>query len=196
MTHIHYIIVSTKGHTLPDFPLRGYASHSGRLDIIARSIVALFNKPKTNRKLTFILLGPPGLPLIATINGARLGKVIRSEDDALAILLQALRDQPTEYLEITRTTRPLSWLREFLEKRSECTRIYLSERGVNIHEKIPVLLDSKCLLVMLGAREDPPQEYVSTFLEKNGYVISIGPRSYLTSHCIVYLEYLLGLYKS
>jgi len=196
MVYVHYIIVSTKGHTLPDFPLKGYASHSGRLDIIARSIVALFNKPRANRKLTLILLGPPSLPLIATIDGASLRNSLWSENDGLNILLKALRGESAEYLEIVRSANPISWLTDFLKKRHNCVKVYLSEKGDDIHQKISVLRNSRCILVLLGAKEDPPSEYARVFLEENGYMLKLGPRSYLTSHCIVYLEYLLGLYKS
>jgi len=174
-----FILKASEGRTAPDFSLRSLAG-PGRMDLIARCIVAAFYTPEGPRRdamLTIVLEGQPDPPVSLTFHGERMGRALMSEIEAAEIVLDALSGRRVEGISKERKglERIVSEYRGW-----GFSLYYLHEEGedsskVNFEESSAFILGdqkgldakSERLLDEIGAKR-----------------VSLGPYSYLASHCI------------
>ncbi len=186
-----YLMISPTARTSPDFPLRGYAGPSGRLDVIARSITTLLSLPKFEDELFLsVLLGPPKPPkaLFVTrscVSGRPSEKSLMEIFRKLLLVNEykgclALSLSPEEVITII--------------KRNEFKLIYLYEKGEDISDNLNLITDKKVAFIT-GSHVDLPED-LNRFLKKvKAKEISLGPKSLLLSHALFYVHYLRLLKK-
>lgn len=175
-----FIVKASEGRTAPDFSLKSLAGSAGRMDLLSRCIVATFSTPKGARKdtlLEMVLEGAPNPPVSMTIDGNRLEKPPGSEMEAARMIHDSLGGIAIGGISLKR--RPFQEsVRQYLS--GGHSLFYLHEEGKDsrgqVYGEKPafVLGDHKGL--------DPASE---RFLDRVGAVrVSLGPYSYLASHCI------------
>ncbi len=179
-----YIVLSPTAATSPDFPLKGYAGPSGRLDVVARAMTAPLHFDREAVSIG-ILLGPPRPPL--TIMGYRdcLGSGERS---AMTALRLALQGRPPKGCMAVKAGH--DFILHVLAK-SGFNIIYLSEKGEDLALK-PDVVECRCAY-FAGAHVDIPPNIESDILESAKAIISIGLRSLLTSHVFAFIAWLRGI---
>lgn len=179
-----YITQSKTATTSPAFPRKGIASHSGRLDVIARMLrsALLTQEEGIRRDTTFIavLEGPPKPPLTLVFRGNTLNCDLMYEREAVECIRSCMKGE-TEGCEAKHIT-----LNDVL-KGIGVPIILLREDGIDISK---VNVSGKSVAFLIGSQHDlelPPR--IKIYKE-----ISIGPFSYLASHCIAFLQYYLDSY--
>ena len=179
-----YITYSETATTTPAFPRRGIASRTGRLDVIARMLRASLWTPAGPRSDTVfiaVLEGPPQPPLALTFRGELIDCEMKYETDAVECIRKCMRE------ELRGCKKEKARLYDVL-KSVGVPIVLLSEDGEDI-SKVEV---PKSVAFLLGSQHDlevPPRIPIWR-------KISIGPFSYLASHCISYLQYYLDLRAS
>lgn len=184
-----FILKASEGRTAPDFSLKSLAGSPGRMDLISRCIIATFNTPGGTRRgtiLEIVLEGPPNPPISITIDGDALVFLPTGEVGAAKLIHDTLYGRAQEGVSVRR--RPFQEsVRHYL--REGFSLFYLHEagkdsRGVEFPPRPAFVLgDHKGL--------DPASE---RFLERAGAVrISLGPHSYLASHCITLANWELDI---
>jgi tRNA (pseudouridine54-N1)-methyltransferase len=175
-----FILKASEGRTAPDFSLKSLAGSPGRMDLISRCIIAAFNTPRGMRKdtlLEIVLEGMPNPPVSMTLDGNELGKTPMGEVEVATIIHDALSGKEIEGIILRRKSFQES-VRQYVN--DGFALFYLHEagkdsRGAKYAEKSAFVLgDHKGL--------DPASE---RFLDAVGAErVSLGPHSYLASHCI------------
>jgi tRNA (pseudouridine54-N1)-methyltransferase len=175
-----FILKASEGRTAPDFSLKSLAGSPGRMDLISRCIIAAFNTPRGKREdtlLEIVLEGMPNPPISMTINGSVLGQLPMGEVGVAAMIHGALSGKEIEGISMRRKSFQDS-VRQYAN--DGYLLFYLHEAGkdsrsAKFAEKSAFVLgDHKGL--------DPASE---RFLDAMGAErISLGPHSYLASHCI------------
>lgn len=175
-----YIVISPTATTSPNFPLRGYAGASGRLDVVARSMTAPLHFEATAVSIG-ILLGPPNPPV--TVAGYRecLGPGERSAVEAIR---RALHGRPPRGCIALRAGH--DFILHALE-RAGFELVYLSEKGEDI-SRSPGVARCRCAY-LAGAHVDVPPSIEADIIRSAKAVVSIGPRSLLTSHVFAFLAW-------
>ena len=177
-----YMVVSHTARTDDKFPLRGYAGPSGRLDVIARSLVAA----SLTRGSVFIasLLGPPDPPKLLVFRGCG----IASERAAMLEIRKLLGGRGSGCGLLLDC-----WPEEAIAaaKRAGYRVVVLDEGGADI-SRVRAALEGKALFV-LGPHVDPPRDLWRKIIRLSDYVVSIGPVSLHTSHVILYLAWARGV---
>ncbi len=175
-----FLLKASEGRTAPDFSLKSLAGSPGRMDLLARCIIAAFDTPKGTRKgttLEIILEGLPNPPVSIAFDGDRLGELPAGEVAVATIIYDSLSGK--EFPGVRMRRRPfIESVRAFAE---EGYRLYYlheegrDSRGIRYAEKPAFILgDHKGL--------DPASERK---LDAAGAErVSLGARSYLASHCI------------
>jgi tRNA (pseudouridine54-N1)-methyltransferase len=175
-----FILKASEGRTAPDFSLKSLAGTPGRMDLIARCIIAAFETPRGIRKntaLEIVLEGMPNPPLSITIDGSELTGLPSGEVEVAAIIHDALSGKHVNGIRTRRKAFAES-VRVYADE--GFTLYYLHEEGKDSHqtrfaEKPAFILgDHKGL--------DPASERVLDALGADR--ISLGSPSYLASHCI------------
>jgi len=172
-----FLVVSATARTTPDYPIRGYAGPSGRLDVIARSILASM----TCRETLFIalLLGPPNPPKTLIYHSDKC--TFKSERMVMMEIKRA-------YLSKSKCLEVEEWgIDEIVYNlvKSGFEIVMLREDGVDVSRARRALIGRK--VYVLGSHVDVPSDIergVSRYVE---YRVSIGPRSVYTSHAILYI---------
>jgi len=175
-----FILKASEGRSAPDFSLKSL-SGPGRMDLIARCIIAAFNSPGGTRRdvvLTIVLEGPPDPPVSVTIDGREVQDQIPAGEGGVGgMLLEALSGRMVKGVRVER-----KGFERVIGEYGEAgfTLYYLHEeggdsRGVDFGSMPALILgDQKGL--------DPRSE---RFVRDSGAVlVSLGPHSYLASHCI------------
>ncbi|ABU81474.1 hypothetical protein [Ignicoccus hospitalis] len=175
-----FVTRSLTATTSPAFPKRGIASHTGRLDVIARMLrAALWTERGVRKDSSFFvtLEGPPNPPLTLRFKGPELEADLSDERAAVEAIRKCMLG------ELKGCKRTKESFEEVLK--SLGMKVYvLSEDGEDVWSfEFP-----KSAAFLLGSQHDlelPP------WLEAER--VSLGPKSYLASHCIYYLHYVLDL---
>lgn len=174
-----FLIKASKSYTAPTFSLRSLASTSGRLDVVLRSIMsALWWGGKLRKDVIFyaLLEGPPQPPLVIEVNGTDLHKLPISELELAEIFCRLFKGEKIPGFKVykedfKRLVRRLCNAYEVL---------YLHENGVDIRK----FKFTNNPLFILGDHEGLDLESEKFLKELKIPWISLGPISYLTSHCI------------
>lgn len=183
-----FLLKASTAHTAPDFDLRQVASTSGRLDIICRCIQAAFTGPKGVRsevEFTAILEGPPHPPLALKLTSNQLTSLPTDEVEIATWIFQAMESRANG-LTLNRSSFEKA-VRELRAPRRQL--FYLHEMGKDVGALKEMSLEDVGLMLGDQVGIDPASE---KFLDSLGIQrISIGPRSYLSSSCIVFMNSLL-----
>ncbi len=182
-----FLLKASTAHTAPDFDLRQVASTSGRLDIICRCIQAAFIGPTGTRpdvEFKAILEGQPRPPLALKLSSNQLRDLPPDEEAIASWIFNAMQsDSGSNGIALSRESfeKAVRSLRS-----SEKTLFYLHEEGDDLES-----LNSRGFSevgFILGDQTglDVPSEKFLDGLEIPR--VSIGPRSYLSSSCIVFVN--------
>ncbi len=177
-----FVTQSKTATTTPYFPKRGIASHTGRLDVIARMLRASLRVEDGIRDdTTFIatLEGPPKPPLTLVFKGKDLECELADERDAVECIRACMKG------ELNGCEKRAVGLDEVV-KGLGVPLFLLAEDGEDISRvEIP-----KSVAFLLGSQHD--LELDPKILNEVRRV-SIGPKSYLASHCISFIHYVMDL---
>ncbi len=180
-----FIVVGHEAITTADFSLDDLAGATGRLDILLRSINSAFMLSHGLRKDTELylsLLGPPGPSKVIRFVGSRMRHLNPDERSTASLIRKALA------LELEGQSTPgiyvhLMGLRELLRE-FRGSLVYLREDGEDLRgaELTPdpsfLLSDHKDLT--------PQEEAMVMDLEPK--LVSVGPASLHTDHCITIIH--------
>ncbi|MCE4601208.1 MAG: hypothetical protein F7C38_06560 [Desulfurococcales archaeon] len=172
-----YIIVSPTARTDTNYPLRGYAGPSGRIDEIARSMLSI---ARSKSLLVAVLLGPPNPPA-TIVYRYREGCRFSSEREALQYIRKSVQGKSVC---IDRYAIGVRDVVSIISKAGFET-ILLAEDG----EDISGLPRVKPRAYLLGAQIDIPEHIINDIRNYIDAKASIGPLSYQTSQVIAYLEW-------
>ena len=173
----------TRGFLLKDIP-----GTSGRLDVICRSALAChLTAPKGSTVLFGVLgSGDDAVTLyFSTLAGFRdeisLARVVRD----LALVYTGHReDLPPEYPQIALLNYNFAKLLQRLSQLGDV--VYLTDKGEDI-KNTPLAHNTT---FVLGSHVDLGEHEHEILTHLGVKSVSIGPRNYLTSHCIAYLNFL------
>ena len=181
------MLKATTATTSPDFLLRNVAGTSGRLDVVCRCILSAFRVDGAIRRdvdFYAVLEGPPRPGMVLSILGSYLKSLPNSEVDVASIIkdLLVMGEGGHPCYPAFRIARG-SFERLILGlAKNSIKLLYLHERGIAI-EKLMFELGGQYGFILgdhLGL--DPNSE---RFLDSIGVSrVSLGPISYLASHCI------------
>ena len=178
-----FLVKASKARTSPDFNIKSFAGSSGRLDVIARSILAalrLSDGVRENVVFLCVLEGPPNPPKLLRVVGSEVDGLPESEVDIGEIFLRLFKGEEVRGFHL----EDKGFEEVVLEYvRDPGVEVYYLERyGVDIRDvDFP---RGKDLVFILGDHIGLDRES-EVFLEELGVrVISLGPRVYFTSHCI------------
>lgn len=176
-----YVIISPTAVTSSNFPRKGYAGPSGRLDVVARAMTAPFHFER-DALAVGILLGPPRPPI--TVMGYKdcLGL---SERSAIEAIRRALLGRPPQGCIALATGH--DFILHVLAK-SGFTIIYLSEKGDDISGR-PEAINCRCAY-FAGSHVDVPPHTELDILRVTREIVSVGPKSLLTSHVFAFVAWL------
>jgi len=175
------LLKASEGRTAPDFSLKSLAGSPGRMDLIARCLIASLNRPEGIRGdtlFTVVLEGAPNPPVSMRFDGGKMGNMPAGEVEAARLIYDVLSQQTVAGISMER--------RSFERSVTDCRNdggyslFYLHEqgedsRGMKFGERpLFILGDQKGL--------DPRSEKLLDDLGAKR--ISLGPFSYLASHCI------------
>lgn len=165
----------------PGFPMKGYASASRRFDIAARVTIAALYTAEGVRKDTslYIYLADTGKTL--TLDADIIGTTRPHEVEVLSLLRGMLADAPAMDLET------------LLEERIPAGHagVYLTEKGRELGSLLGTLCRAPGVAVALGGKEDVPSELENLLVKRGFEPVSLGPFSYLASHCVAYIHLVL-----
>ncbi|USS40108.1 tRNA (pseudouridine(54)-N(1))-methyltransferase TrmY [Thermococcus aggregans] len=193
-----FIIKANKAHTRADFSLKDLPGTSGRIDLLCRSLNSAFllsHGFRKNVRVWLNLNGPPDPPKTIRFEGSEIKpKTINPDEMSLVkIIVKALR--AGESIKDPAKEHPLlpgvyvSNLRfEDVVRRTlkNSTLYYLHEEGKPI-EKINFKGN---VAFILGDHEGLTEED-EKLLEGIAEKVSVGKKSYLTSHVIAYVNIFL-----
>lgn len=182
-----FVLKASTAVTAPVFLVRNIAGTSGRLDIVCRCILSAFlinGKIRRNVDFYAVLEGPPSPPRLLKVSGGLLSKLPKSEVEVGRIIRDLLSMDRGVYpknnaFEVGRMT---------FERLVLCLRgaggslIYLHENGVDIRDYKFASMTPVAFILGDHLGLDPASE---RFLDSLGVTrVSLGPVSYLASHCI------------
>ena len=190
-----FIIKANEAHTDFDFSLRDLPGTSGRIDLICRALNAAFHLSHSFRKnvrvyVTF--LGPPDPPKTIRFEGSKIRpKILNPDEISIArIIGKALRvgkdmRNPTKEIEVLPGVFISRMTFEDVVRKNVRMNLYLlDEEGRDISTFV---FPKDNIAFILGDHLGLTKEDLS-FLEGIAEKISIGPRAYLTSHVISFVN--------
>ncbi len=171
---IYGFLVYSMGSCSPPPSPYALASQGRRLDIVARILLAAFNKWPARPRILAIYLDNNGRKCLVLFD-KRCGSWV-FEKEAATFLIRVLRSTSPP----CRVVEGLEW-REAVE---EAIAVIGAEKVVVLSEKGDPLRPSANdrVLYVLGSDVDPPPV-------KRAWEASIGPYSYLASHVVAYINY-------
>lgn len=172
-----------RGFLLKDIP-----GTSGRLDVICRSALACH---LTAPKASVVLFGVLGSgkdaitlyfsSLVDNWDEVSLARVVK---DLVQVYTGQQDELPPEYPQIALVSLNFEQLLHRLSQLGEI--VYLTDKG----EDIKITLLSQNITFVLGSHVDLGESEEEILIQLGAKTMSIGPRKYLTSHCIAYLNFL------
>ncbi|MCX8182056.1 MAG: hypothetical protein N3D12_02945 [Candidatus Methanomethyliaceae archaeon] len=177
-----FILKSSEGRTAPDFSLKSLAGSGGRMDLIARCIIATFATPRGIRKdaiLSIVLEGPPNPPITFTIDGREFERKVIGEVGAAEVLREALAGRTTKGVRVERKS-----FEKLIRELPRENLYYLHEEGEDLDRSII----GKNPIFILGDQKGIDEKGEKLLDEVGAKRLSLGPFSYLASHCIVIIN--------
>ncbi|MFA4639680.1 tRNA (pseudouridine(54)-N(1))-methyltransferase TrmY [Pyrococcus kukulkanii] len=190
-----FIIKANEAHTDFDFSLKDLPGTSGRIDLICRALNAAFHLSHSFRKnvrvyVTF--LGPPDPPKTIRFEGPKIRpKILNPDEISIAkVIGKALKvgrniRNPTKEVEVLPGIFINRMTFEDVVRRNVKMNLYLLEEGGKDISNLVFPKDN--LAFILGDHLGLTKEDLS-FLEGIAEKISIGPKAYLTSHVISFVN--------
>ncbi|RLE66290.1 MAG: tRNA (pseudouridine(54)-N(1))-methyltransferase TrmY [Thermoprotei archaeon] len=178
-----FLIKASKARTSPDFNIKSFASSSGRLDVIARAILAalrLSNGTRENVTFLCVLEGPPNPPKLLKVVGSEVEELPESEISIGEIFLRLFKGEKIKgfYLENKSFKEIVS---EYV-RNPQAVVYYLERYGVDIRDiDFP---KGKSLVFILGDHIGLDKESELFLKKMKIQAISLGPKVYFTTHCI------------
>jgi len=192
-----FIVKASKAKTSPDFKLNDLPGTSGRIDVLCRALNSAFllsHGFRKNVRVWLLLYGPPNPPKAIRFEGARLRVRLNPDERSTAkLIMRALEAgkklrEPGKELEVFPGLYVSNLTFEDVVRRTlkNSELYYLHEDGRPIEE----FSFGKNVAFVLGDHEGLPGED-EAFLEGVAEKISVGRKSYLTSHVIAYVNIFL-----
>lgn len=195
-----FIVKSPTATTSPNFPLRGIAGATGRLDVICRSIISAFKLKSGFRRNTVfygILCGPPQPPLTIVVNGKKATTIPLSEIEVAKVirdLIKAYSSRKTHSYSGWSIYRwDLCKVINSILSSMKALLIYLKEDGEYVERVFSRINmgEYDSIVFVLGSHVDLDPSDERVLEEYNALRVSVGPYSYLSSHVITYIHYIL-----
>jgi tRNA (pseudouridine54-N1)-methyltransferase len=181
-----YVIISPTAKTSPEFPLRGYAGPSGRLDVVARAVAALFSLLRFENDCVIpILLGPPNPPKTLVIRRNCINGIPSERAIMNLLRLLLLKGSYRECLALNYDVERVL----FSIKKNKFKVIYLSENGDDLEDHLDMIISRKVAFI-LGSHIDIPQSLEKQITKVTDKIIRVERKSLLTSHVILFISYL------
>ncbi|ASJ16970.1 tRNA (pseudouridine(54)-N(1))-methyltransferase TrmY [Thermococcus chitonophagus] len=190
-----FIIKANEAHTDFDFSLKDLPGTSGRIDLICRSLNAAFHLSHSFRKnvrvyVTF--LGPPDPPKTIRFEGSRIKpKILNPDELSTAKLIgKALKASggirgPSQEVEVFPGVFVSRMTFEDVIRKNTRFNLYVLEEGGE--DLFSTKFPRDNVAFVLGDHIGLSREDLS-FLEGFAQRISIGPKAYLTSHVISFVN--------
>ena len=175
-----YIVVSPTARTSPDWPARGYAGPSGRLDVVARALAAALTAEPT-AAAAGVLLGPPRPPVTVIVDSTCV-EPGSWEREVMNLIRGLLLGRPRGRCEAIR--EGLEWL--LLRARRLGFRVYLLSEGGRDLACLPGVTRGRAAFVA-GAHLDLPRGELAVAKRYSAAEVSVGPKSLLTSQVFAFL---------
>ncbi|MCD6512564.1 MAG: tRNA (pseudouridine(54)-N(1))-methyltransferase TrmY [Thermoplasmata archaeon] len=189
MTTYRHFYVKSHAKTSPDINLKDLPGSAGRLDIVARCINSAFWLSYGIRKNVIfhtILHGEPRAPVYIRMEGKKLRKVTPDERNIAIFIGKALKKfdtnaeiESTPGIFVSRKT-----FEELLEENKDKNFYLLDEEGDDIFN---VKIENPFFI--LGDNADIAEEEKRLLDKYDAKKISIGKKSYLSSHCIAIINW-------
>ncbi len=177
-----FVIVGTSARTSGDFELKGFAGASGRMDVIAVSMIGALSYPKPRSDVVFIavLEGPPSPPVTIIVKGWEVRRVPESEVEVGRYIRDALRGEFHEEFPIH--VEKMSFEAVISKLRRDGFDVYyLHEKGEDIWNiKLP-----ENIALVLGDHIGLPPEHEKVLDRQGVKRLRLGPRVYLSWYCTV-----------
>jgi len=191
-----YLLESSTAVTAPIFNINNPASTGGRIDVIFRSLMASMPKEiEKRKKVNFyvILNGPPSPPLLIKFIGERFHLHFTSEKEVGLLFKDILSGKKVEGVIVEK--------KNFFEivdelRKNKYIIFLLDEKGIDILKLKSKIIQAYPRAVFILGDQDGLSPEAFKFVEKIGAIkISIGPRVYLTSHCILFMNFILSKWR-
>lgn len=178
--------------TRPDINMNDLPGSAGRMDIVARCVNSAFWLSYGIRKdVVFhtILHGEPSPPVYIRMEGKKLRKV-SPDERSIAIFIKKALERMEEGREIESTPGIFVSKKSFvelLEENRDKNFYLLDEEGEEI-ENVEI---GKEPFFLIGDNMDFEEREKEIIYEYGAKAISLGKKSYLSSHCITILNWLM-----
>jgi len=190
MTTFRHFYLKSHAKTSPEINLKDLPGSSGRMDVVARCINAAFwLSHDIRRDVVFhtILHGEPSPPVYIRIEGDKLRKVSPDERN-IAIFIKKALERLEEDMEIESTPGIFVSRKNFeqlLEENKDKEFYLLDEEGEDI-ENVEIKDEP---FFFLGDYVDMEEEEKNMLYKYGAKAVSIGRKSYLSSHCITIINW-------
>lgn len=175
-----FLLKASEGRTAPDFSLKSLAGSPGRMDLVARCLISSLHTQGGTRKdvrFTVVLEGAPNPPVSLTFDGCAVAAIPAGEVAAAQLIFDALSQRSAAGVGMDRKDFERS-IAEYND--GGFSLFYLHEQGEDSRR----LKFGERPLFILGDQKglDPRSEKLLD--EFGAKRVSLGPFSYLASHCI------------
>ncbi|RLE51220.1 MAG: tRNA (pseudouridine(54)-N(1))-methyltransferase TrmY [Candidatus Methanomethylicota archaeon] len=181
-----FIIRSSTARTAADFPLKDLAGAGGRFDVVCRALIAaLAHRDGVRKDVEFyaVLKGPPAPPKTIHVNGENLRHIPLSEVEVAELIFRTFKGLEVEGVQV------LDIGFEKLVRKLVAEKVklyYLHQDGIPIET---LELHQGVIGFILGDHVGLSSEE-ERFLESlNIKKVCLGPKVYLSSHCIIIANY-------
>jgi len=191
-----FILRALKAKTSPDFTLDDLPGSGGRMDLVCRCISnSLFVAQDMRRDTIFhaVLEGPLLPPKIVSFFGETLRNVAPDERNVASHIQRALEEGRDLKLGEEKEISPgikvfkKSFERLIKEKSENSQLIYLNKKGKDMND----FEFKKNVVIVLGDHIGLPRESEKLLKRLKSEKLSLGPKTYLASHCIVIVHNIL-----
>jgi len=189
-----FVLIATEGITSPHFQLNDLPGHAGRMDLVARcvnSALWLSDTLRRDTKIHVLLEGRPNPPMMVSFDGKKLRGVSPDERNIAAWIRKALEwwlsaeENPGKWFDVQSGIKVGKiGLKEFLEG-VDGDLFILDKRGKDIRKKRGFPGRS---IFFIGDHRGIPQKYKRLIRRYGAETISVGPKVYLSSHVISYVN--------
>jgi len=183
-----FLVVSPTAVTSPNFKLKGIAGSTGRLDVIARSIIAALktkNGIRGDTEFWGLLEGPPNPPILIKVIGSEVGYIPCSEIEVIKNLRNIMKGECIKgYILEKKGFKEV--VKELMSRVSSL--YYLRENGRKMSEET---FRHERVGFILGSHVDLPPNYEEYLISLGVEKVSLSSMSYLTSQCIVIVHRIL-----
>jgi len=188
-----FVVVGHRAITSGDFKLNDLCGSTGRLDVLLRSINSAFflsHDLRRDVELYLILQGEPDPPKTIKLVGSELKYLNPDERSTGALIRNALlkRAYPHEQMSTPGIYISKRGFADVVQSLAKVSKIlYLREDG----ESFNATPDSGEFTFVLGDDKDLFEEEEAIVLKHNPDIISLGPISYHSDHCIILVHNIL-----